>query len=84
MEPAATSKEKKEHDDGSTSNRIVFCGITFIHHPQWEATKSESTNYDTEEAQKEAQPYLQPNEDSASNTARSKFSRGNRTCSRLL
>jgi len=25
MEPAATSKEKKEHDDGSTSNRIVFC-----------------------------------------------------------
>jgi len=33
MEPAATSKEKKEHDDGSTSNRIVFCGITlFIIH----------------------------------------------------
>jgi hypothetical protein len=57
----------------SPSFPSFFQGITFIHHPQWEATKSESTNYDTEEAQKEAQPYLQPNEDSASNTAKINF-----------
>eukprot|EP00984_Skeletonema_dohrnii_P004639 scaffold1637_cov118-Skeletonema_dohrnii-CCMP3373.AAC.1 len=79
MEPAATSKDK-EQDDGATSNRIVFCGITLfiIHNGKQRRARAQMTR--KKRKRKPSRTFSQMK----TNTARSKFSRGNRTCSRLL